>query len=186
MFHRRACCETRPASPSRWGFHSCRTGRDSASACRGSGSGSSRTTTSQRLWVDDHDSLPSPEELETLRDLGRSLDVDVGSLFRYLDRPDERIPEEYLAWTDPESATLPSAGRPALFRRRRRPPRPEPISARNRTRSRRRWGRREKRREDGRPAPAAPTGRGSGRPPRRPGAPTAPRARQCAAGARPP
>lgn len=74
--------------------------------------------TSQRLWVDDHDSLPSPEELEALRDPGRRLDVDVGSLFRYLDRPDETIPEEYLAWTDTESATRPSAGRPALFRRR--------------------------------------------------------------------
>ena len=73
--------------------------------------------TSQRLWVDDHDSLPSPEELEALRDPGRRLDVDVGSLFRYLDRPDETIPEEYLAWTDTESATRPSAGHPALFRR---------------------------------------------------------------------
>ena len=79
---------------------------------------------SQRLWVDDHDSLPSPEEP------GRRLDIDVDSLFRYLDRPDETIPEEYLAWTDAESATRPSVGRPALFRRR-RPPRPEPISARN-------------------------------------------------------
>lgn len=85
---------------------------------------------SQRLWVDDHDSLPSPEELELLQDPGRRLDIDVDSLFRYLDRPDETIPEEYLAWTDAESATRPSVGRPALFRRR-RPPRPEPISARN-------------------------------------------------------
>ena len=88
--------------------------------------------TSQRLWVDDHDSLPSPEELEALRDLGRRLDIDVGSLFRYLDRSDETIPKEYLAWTDAESATRPSSGHPALFRRR-RPPHPEPISARNRT-----------------------------------------------------
>ena len=86
--------------------------------------------TSQRLWVDDHDSLPSPEELEALRDLGRRLDIDVGSLFRYLDRSDETIPKEYLAWTDAESATRPSSGHPALFRRR-RPPHPEPISARN-------------------------------------------------------
>ena len=85
---------------------------------------------SQRLWVDDHDSLPSPEELELLQDPGRRLDIDVDSLFRYLDRPDETIPEEYLAWTDAESATRPSSGHPALFRRR-RPPRPEPISARN-------------------------------------------------------
>ena len=52
---------------------------------------------SQRLWVDDHDSLPSPEELELLQDPGRRLDIDVDSLFRYLDRPDETIPEEYLA-----------------------------------------------------------------------------------------
>ena len=86
--------------------------------------------TSQRLWVDDHDSLPSPEELEALRDLGRRLDVDVGSLFRYLDRSDETIPKEYLAWTDAESATRPSSGHSALFRRR-RPPHPEPISVRN-------------------------------------------------------
>lgn len=85
---------------------------------------------SQRLWVDGHDSLPSPEELEALRDLGRRLDADVDSLFRYLDRPDETIPKEYLAWTDAESATRPSSGHPALFRRR-RPPHPEPISVRN-------------------------------------------------------
>lgn len=65
---------------------------------------------SQRLWVDGHDSLPSPEELEALRDLGRRLDADVDSLFRYLDRPDETIPEEYLAWADAESATRPLIG----------------------------------------------------------------------------
>lgn len=50
--------------------------------------------------IDKHDSLPSRGELEALRDLGSQLDVDVDSFFRYLDRPDETIPEEYLVWTD--------------------------------------------------------------------------------------
>ena len=65
-----------------------------------------------------------------LQDPDRRLDIDVDSLFRYLDRSDETIPKEYLAWTDAESATRPSSGHPALFRRR-RPPHPEPISVRN-------------------------------------------------------
>lgn len=50
--------------------------------------------------IDEHDSLPSPEELEALRDLGLRLGVDVDGFFRFLGRPDETIPEEYLVWTD--------------------------------------------------------------------------------------
>ena len=50
--------------------------------------------------IDKHDSLPSQGELEALRNLGSQLDIDVDSFFRYLDRPDETIPEEYLVWTD--------------------------------------------------------------------------------------
>ena len=56
--------------------------------------------------IDKHDSIPSQGELEALRDLGRQLDVDVDSFFRYLDRPDETIPEEYLVWTDWECQNI--------------------------------------------------------------------------------
>lgn len=56
--------------------------------------------------IDKHDSIPSQEELEALRDLGSRLDVDVDSFFRYLDRPDETIPEEYLVWTDWECQNI--------------------------------------------------------------------------------
>lgn len=56
--------------------------------------------------IDEHDSLPSPEELEALRDLGLMLDVDVDGFFRFLGRPDETIPGEYLVWTDWECQNI--------------------------------------------------------------------------------
>ena len=56
--------------------------------------------------IDKHDSLPSQGELEALRNLGSQLDIDVDSFFRYLDRPDETIPEEYLVWTDWECQNI--------------------------------------------------------------------------------
>ena len=52
------------------------------------------------MQIDEHDSFPFLEELEALRDLGLRLDVDVDGIFRFLGRPDETIPEEYLVWTN--------------------------------------------------------------------------------------